>query len=201
MESQQVTRKLPSADWIAFGVGLLGIVFIRNNAVILGGIGLAAIGPSLLREIGVLKDSDEWQRGVMHRAGFQACLVIGFFLAFNMVYQRILGTRFPGTNVAGSFFNMSFLWIVLVGIFVVSYLVQYWGAARGVSRIIAGLGVITFLNAVTPWWNINPPSGPKSVALAGSVLLFLLAWTIKKWPRPAGILLLVLTGVYPGIGV
>ena len=73
-------RRLPSADWIAFGLAVAALCLQYVYPVAFGLIALAVFAPSILREIGLLNDTDEWSTGIMHRAGVHALVMVGLAL-------------------------------------------------------------------------------------------------------------------------
>lgn len=128
-----IIRRLPSVDWIAFCVGLTGIA-LQWWLEWAWAVTIAAIVmPSLLREIGVLKDGDEFLLGVAHRAAFHAMMCAVFLI----MAARIL--RAAGVTEGSS--PTQSLGLV-EGTFLVSYLLQYWGAREGTSRIFLGVAAM-----------------------------------------------------------
>ncbi len=134
-----VVRRLPSVDWIAIGIGLTAIALQQW----LGWAWVVAIAaivmPSLLREIGVLKDGDEFLLGVAHRAAFHAMICAVFLLMVTRIL-RAAGVM-EGLSPAGSLG-------LVEGTFLVSYLLQYWGAREGTSRIFLGAAALAAVTLV-----------------------------------------------------
>ena len=83
---------LPRAAWIAFGLILLGLLVAVLRTLIQptlerplyhlsGALGLLGLfGPGLRRELGLLRDQDEFQLAVAQRAGWRAFLAGGLTL-------------------------------------------------------------------------------------------------------------------------
>jgi dipeptide/tripeptide permease len=71
---------LPSLPALVAGMlvvtGIMLSMFVAMGLLIL--VGLGAFGPGLLREVGWLRDEDEFQRQAAYRAGYVAYLVGGF---------------------------------------------------------------------------------------------------------------------------
>lgn len=67
--SGAVVRRLPSVDWVAIAVGFASVV-LQSWVGWAWAITITAIAlPSILREVGILKDGDEYLRGVAHPHG------------------------------------------------------------------------------------------------------------------------------------
>lgn len=185
-------RKLPSFDWLAVGLATVGFILGRLHFPWSGLFGLAVFGPFLFRELGWLKDSDEWQRGIMHRAGFHTMLAMALFVFLNRVLPRFQYQYPEMHDGLGTWFNVHFLWQTLVLVFLVSYLLQYWGAAKGVSRVLIGFACVQVIEI-----SIGMARGPWNLAiflafLGIAGLILLLAWFASRYPRPAGFALLAI---------
>ena len=176
-------------------IGLLLSVFVGWGFLIV--VGLGAFGPGILRELGWLRDQDEFQRQAAHRAGYHAYLIGG--LATVLI---VAGLRWSGTDV-----EVSSEWIVLIMVvlwltWLFSALLAYWGAPKTTSRVLMVFGsfwaVFVLAHLVS-----EPPrlSNPESLLglLMGIVFVgpwFLLAYTAGRWPRLTGTLLLVVSAVF-----
>ena len=144
--STMTLKRLPSADWLAFGVALAAVFLKYLAPSLLGIIALVVFLPSILREVGVLKDTDEWARGIMHRAGFHAALVVVLFVTVNYVAVMSGGFATSDTRhwpLEVQFFRSAAMWV-----FVVSYVIQYWGAREGVFRILVVAGIMNLAPVV-----------------------------------------------------
>ena len=191
--STMTLKRLPSADWLAFGVALAAVFLKYLAPSLLGIIALVVFLPSILREVGVLKDTDEWARGIMHRAGFHAALVVVLFVTVNYVAVMSGGFATSDTRhwpLEVQFFRSAAMWV-----FVVSYVIQYWGAREGVFRILVVAGIMNLAPVVA----VLRPDYTVSLAdalLAGAVsalLMFGLATLTRRWPRVgAGIMVALL---------
>jgi len=198
----QMTRRLPSADWIAFGLGILALLLSRFFAPLVGLTALAVFAPSLLRELGLLKDGDEFSRQIMYRAGFHAILMVGLLLIVNSTFQGG-----PGLDPASPFghqwaFPMDSLRQYLVLVFLLSYLIQYWGPARGVFRILLGVALVSLVETgVMVFRTASYADGALPVMLGITLLVVGLAFAVRRWPTPAGYLLSLLALVSLGFSI
>jgi len=196
--NSMVLRKLPSLDWLAVGLAALGLILSRFYQPLFGLLGVAVFGPSLLRELGWLKDSDEWQRGIMHRAGFHAALALALFVFLGRVLPSF---ELQFTDQRGLWFDAQFLWQTLVLVFLVSYLMQYWGPVQGTSRVLAGFGGVLAIDFILAGmrYGFQPHFWP--VAAASVALFFLLAWMAPRWSSLVGILLMLFNAVLAGLAI
>jgi len=145
-------------------------------------------GPGALRELGVLKDQDEFQREASRAAGFRAYLAAGLFAsAWLAVAQR--GTANLDSELA---LSVSQVLILLIVVWLLSALFGYWGAKRATSRILLTFG--SFWLAFVALSHLTEPATLFMEALV-TVPFFVLAWTARHWPRSTGIAL-VSVGVF-----
>lgn len=139
-------RRLPSIDGIALGLGVVGLFLSRIQAPgssgWLGLLGLAVFGPPLLRELGLLRDDDEYTRNIRWRAGFHGAMFAGLAIFLNYVVLVTYRDHPEAIQQKLWLFPMNGLRQNLVLIYLISYLIQYWGAARGVFRILLGLSAL-----------------------------------------------------------
>jgi hypothetical protein len=185
------TRHLPSADWLAFGIGVTALfaqyLFPPAQTLII----LAVFTPSLLREIGALHDADEWTTRVMYRAGFHAALTAVLLLVLGGL-APLLHVQVPqGGFEAQDAFGGETLRRAIVWVFLISYLLQYWGARTGAFRVLLGVAVLN----VAPILAFLRRGGDMTTALVGSALaaaaVFLtLAFVVRRFPKAGGRLLL-----------
>lgn len=188
--SGEPRRRLPSADWIAVGVVIAGLLASRLAHLPYAYLALAVavLGPPLLRETGVLRDVDEYTRGIMHRAGLHAFLVAGALMILDRVLQDG-GSTLPTTDPwrPGAVQATYFLALLT---YLVSYLVQYWGAPTGVFRILLAGGALTFLETTAAALTGTVPAGPALQTGAIGVAVWVgLAVLARKAPRTGGIVL------------
>ncbi len=178
MTNQRTVRRLPSIDWIAIAV-LMTAIALEPWWPRLQGMAMAAIFlPSVLREIGVLKDADEFTRAVAYRAGFHAlAFVTGLFQLTYLLHQ---------IGVADGWLGSAETIKITEGVFLVSYLLQYWGARQGVPRILLGTAAMTV--ATLPWL-LRPEFATLSrlaamgALVSSAVILVGLAMLVRARPR------------------
>ncbi|MCP4571611.1 MAG: hypothetical protein GY838_04605 [bacterium] len=187
-------RRLPSADWIAFGIGVVALCLQYVHTVGIGLVSLAVFAPSLLREVGLLRDTDEWSRGIMHRAGFHGLLAVAGLYILGYAVSA-LGLFVPSPDLPqplnDEIFRKAMVWV-----FLVSYLIQYWGAREGVFRILlvsalaSVLGTVTVLTVNRQEWDFWN-KGLLGVAVF-STLFVGVAFLTRRYPRTGGGVLLIL---------
>jgi hypothetical protein len=146
-------------------------------------VGLGMLGPGLLRELGWLRDQDEFQRQAARRAGYHAFLATGL-LAF--LLEGVLRTGGHGMNDPEEV--VSTLLCVLWFTWVLSSLLAYWGPRRTARTVLVTFGIFWFIFAVAD--SLGSLVGFLMSSLV-AVPFFVLAWAAGRWPRPAGVLLLV----------
>ena len=187
MVEQTAGRWAPRLPGLIAGVlvtlGLLLSTFMGWGFLIVAGLG--AFGPGILRELGWLRDQDEFQRQAAHRAGYHAYLIGG--LATVLIVSAV---RWNGTDV-----EVSSEWIVLIMVvlwmtWLFSSLLAYWGAPKTASRVLMVFGsfwaVFVLANLVSePFQLVGVFAGIMFVAP-----FFGLAYIAGRRPRLTGILLL-----------
>jgi hypothetical protein len=150
-------------------------------------VGAAAVGPGLLRELGVLKDQDEFARQASRKASYHAYLA-GMVLAF--LFAAAFRTEAPIEAEPGEVIELAL--IVLWFTWLLSWLLSYWGPRKTAARLLYAFGAV--------WLAFNVLGNLNSfVALVMQSLLavpfFILAWTSHRWPRASGIIL-ILAGLF-----
>ena len=178
-------KKLPSADWIAFGVGVAAMALHYVYPPLLSLVAFAVFAPSILRELGVLNDADELARQIMHRAGFHSALMACALIFLNHLApalgfqtNEITGHHLLG----GEIMRKGVVWV-----FVVSYLIQYWGAREGVYRMLLVVALMTMASLVG---FLSGPGNERllfaSVTIGISLAIALLGLLVRRWPRTGG---------------
>jgi len=194
--------KIPSVDWIAFVIGIVGLAGSRIASPMLGLLGLAVFGPPFLREIGILKDCDEYTRDISRRAGFHAALVVAALVFINHLVVTTVGlmpTGAPNAEDPGWAYSMGEIRFVLVVVFLMSSLYQYWGAMVGSVRILLGIFGFSVMIVVEPvlkhtdlaskYW------GTKTIIL---ILILAMAFAARSRPKIVGMFILIVC-LYPFI--
>jgi hypothetical protein len=148
---------------------------------------LGVFGPPLLRLAGLLRDQDEFQREAARRAGHHAYLAGGLFLVV-MVIVRSWGVR----NLEQDRVPAAAALVVLLVVYLLSYLTSFWGARKAAMRILLVFGL---------FWLGFVVLENRGVALLMQSLvplpLLALALLSRWWPRTSGAVLLGL-GVFAG---
>jgi len=190
-------RALPPLPGLIAGalvaVGILLWMFVSKGLLFVAGLG--AFGPGILRELGWLRDHDEFQRQAAHRAGYHAYLVGGMAA---VAVLALLHWRATTAEAATEWIR--FLVVVLWLTWMFSALLSYWGAATTTSRLLRIVGAFWAVFVVaTLVGEFRPPTTAEAVRLdllglaAGTFFVapfFLLAWTVRRWPRPTALALL-----------
>jgi hypothetical protein len=161
---------------------------------------LGAFGPGILRELGWLKDQDEFQRQAAHRAGYHAYLIGG--LATIII---VSGLRWRETDIDVSSEWIMLILVVLWMTWLFSSLLAYWGARKTASRVLMVFGSFwaVFVLAHIVGWLMNPSEPFQWVGLLAGFMFvapfFGLAYTAGRWPRLTGALLLVVSAAFLAI--
>jgi hypothetical protein len=181
------TRWRPTgATLIAGGLVLIGIMLTSVNWWFLLLTAAGTLGPGVLRELGWLRDRDEFQQLAAYRAGYHSYLASAL-VAFLLVAFFRSGERtidYP-QEIATLF--LAVLWFT----WFLSSLVSFWGARKAAFRILISFGLawlaFTILSNTGSEWR-----GWKPLLLHPLLTLpfFALAWLSGRWPRIAGVLLL-----------
>jgi hypothetical protein len=193
--TERATRRslLPVPTVIQAAVIGLGIVLWMTAGkawIIVAGIG--AFVPGILRELGVLRDLDEFQRDASRRAAFHAYLVGG--LATVCV---ITGLHLTGENVKYPADVVTLLLVVLWLTWLFSYLMSFWGAQKTATVVLLAFGAFWALFGVLS----GIGEGGTFVQVLFGIAMHLVfvvpfaagAYTASRWPRATGWLLLVVS--------
>jgi hypothetical protein len=176
-------RRPPVATLVGGAIFLAGFLLAAIDWRFLGVSAFGAFGPGILREMGWVKDKDEFQLEAARRAGYHAYLAGGFLalVLIGVVRAADDEMRFPSELVSGILGVMWVTWLF-------SSLHAYWGASRTVSRILIIFGSIWLVFNVIG----NIQGGIVALVMQSSLALpfFLLAWLANRWPRVAGVILL-----------
>jgi hypothetical protein len=174
---------------------LLGIalwMFVSKGLLIVAGLG--AFGPGVLREIGLLRDHDEFQRKSARRAGYHAYLIAGLAATSLVSFIEITDAE---VGEASEWMNL--LIVILWMSWMFSSVLAYWGAKKTASRMLIVFGLFWAVFVIADViGEMNPEVGLiESIkgVLFGTALIaafFVPAWTAQRWPRPTGVVLLLI---------
>ena len=149
---------------------------------------VGTVGPGFLRELGWLRDQDEFQRRAAHRAGYHAFLVTIFVAFVAIAYTRSGHRHLPAAEEL-SVLYVSLLWFT----WLFSSLVNYWGARRTAFRVLLIFGsAVGCFNVAS---NLGDPAAMAMQLLGTTVPFFLFAWLSRRWPRVVGVLMLATSAV------
>jgi hypothetical protein len=182
-------RRLPPIPALAAGLlvitGILLSMFVAMGFLIL--VGLGAFGPGLLRELGLLRDQDEFQRQAAYRAGYVAYLVGGSTAVLVVSLQK-----WREANLDGPVQWVALVLIALWGSWLFVSLLRYWGARRMTSRLLIVFGLFWAAFVVGGHWE-----EPAAVLMESLIVLpfFVFAWSAHRFPRATGTALLALAAV------
>ena len=126
----------PLPGLIAGGLVILGVLlsmFVAESLLVVAGVG--AFGPGILRELGLLRDHDEFQRQAAHRAGYHAYLIGGLATAL-----IVAGLRSSEASLEDASEWVTLILVVLWTTWLYSALLAYWGAQKTAAVILNILG-------------------------------------------------------------
>jgi hypothetical protein len=190
----------PLTGLIAGGLVVCGVLlwmFVSRSLLFVAGLG--AFGPGLLRELGWLRDHDEFQRQAAHRAGYHAYLIGGF--AAILVLSGLEWIVELDQSAEWIRFVLLLLWMS----WMFSALLSYWGAQRTASLVLVTFGSFWAVFVVASLIGESGSDSDFSEAILGILVgvtlvaaFFVPAWTAHRWPRITGVVLLL---VSVGFGV
>lgn len=175
--------RIVAALLVLLGIGLW--MFVARPLIILAALG--AFGPGMLRELGLLRDQDEFQREAARRAGYHAYLIGGFAAVLIIASLEWQVREHPSAE-----------WLLLVVVilwmtWVFSALIAYWGAQRMTATVLAIFGLFwaVFLIASAIGdriWDHQAREVLQFSVLAVGLLgaFFLPLWAVWRWPRVIG---------------
>lgn len=178
--------------WVSGVLVLLGFLLPGREgtpswwAVLL--VGLGTFGPGLLRELGWLHDLDEFQQQAARRAGYHAFLAGGLSAFLWIAFVRSGPRQLKSPEELATFFA-AVLWFT----WMLSSLVSYWGARKTAERVLLLYGGAWLLFNILG--NLRQPLALFMQCLL-TVPFFGGAWLARRWPRPAGVLLLAASAFF-----
>jgi len=177
---------------ILVAAGILLWMFVSRGLLIVAGLG--AFGPGILREAGVLRDQDEFQREASYRAGYHAYLVGG--LSALLVLSAI---EWGGGAVDESAEWLRLVVVVLWLTWLSSTLLRYWGSRTTAARVLTAFGAFWAVFVVATLIGDWSAAGSRAdvmqdllgtaVGVGVVVPFFGLAWSARRWPRATGLAL------------
>ena len=171
---------------IAGGLVIGGFLLTEVNWWFFLLVAAGTLGPGILRELGWLRDKDEFQRQAAYRAGYHAFLTVGLVSFLLVAFFRTGGTvEHPHRLVT---FILAMLWFT----WFFSSLLAYWGAQKTVTRVLIAFGSVLLVFAIIS--NLGPEWTGWAALLLTPLLaapFFVLAWLSGRWPRITGVLLLI----------
>jgi hypothetical protein len=179
---------------VALGVGFW--MFGAKSLLFVAGLG--AFGPGILRELGWLRDQDEFQRQAAHTAGYHAYLIGGLVTA---IVASAFAWSETGLPNPAEWIRM--ILVVLWGSWLLSSAVSYWGAPRATRSMLLTFGAFWTVFAVAVLiGDAGDPETPFLATLVGVMVgllliapYFVLAWTVGRWPHGTGVALLGIAAV------
>lgn len=196
-------RRLPSVDGIAYAIAVIAWFsqyftghVLQTEFVIV----MAIILPSALREMSLLHDADEWTRAVAHQSAFHALLAALVVFAAKLLVLIWAQSKFSDVDRVREALRMfdGDVWLkVTAGTFLVSYLLQFWGARTGSMRILIGIAVVSLAPAVYYIYRRPEMFWAQFIARLAIPVLFLgMALLVNKKPRFGGWSLLALGSLW-----
>ncbi len=181
-EHTEGRRLPPLPGLIAGGLVILGVLlsmFVADGLLVVAGLG--AFGPGILRELGWLKDQDEFQRQAAHRAGYHAYLIGGLAAVL-----AVSGLRWRDANQDGAEWIMLIL-IILWVTWLFSGLLAYWGARKTAARVLLTFGAFWAVFVIA---SVIGESNSTAEFLLGTLMgtivvapFLVLARKAGRWPR------------------
>lgn len=183
--------QLPRLDRIALAVGLC-IMFVTYVWPPIGfTVAFAVFLPPALREVSLLKDVDRHVMLAARRAGLHAFLVlVALFLVSHGLVRG--GVLIEDLSSATPILNESYLRGILVGTYLVSYLLQILGPRIGSFYVLIGVAILTLAPVPAASLGGKPPGLPQEGLLpiaALSALIASLALLVRARPYMCGWLL------------
>ena len=184
-----------AAAVVSIVAGIVGSLVGPDWLILFTGVGL--FGPLLLRESGLIRWRDEFQRETTYRACMHALVAVGVLIIGTMATQGFGGLRDPKDMIAAS----TVLWVLGLT-WGLSRVLQFWGAAAGAFRLLLGGCAVLLVIATTRLVVFGTDSiiklknGPPSTSQWVLAITWLLALTllIRLRPKYSG-WLLILTAV------
>lgn len=191
-------------SFAGIAAGLAGLLISERDgfvALFFAGV----FGPTLLRELGLLRWRDEFQRETTTRAALHAFLGAGAFLAAVMSLHGFTGTYDAGGKTFQDALPASTVVILLATVWYLSRLLQYWGPVRAAVRIWTAFSCTYLVFWIVVVVAVSRTQGNVSVPQLALNAIFclvplILALVGRRLPRVAGVVALVLVGWFVAAG-
>jgi hypothetical protein len=177
-------RPATLAGGLVFVAGAVAGVAVHPAFLLLAALG--AFGPALLRETGLLRDQDEFQRQAAASAAGHGYLAGGLFVTAVLVARGWSRGMAPDPEAGTWLMALS----VMLAARFLSYAARFWDARKAAFRILVGFGTFWLLFVV-----LSHGSEPLSLAMEALVVpvpFFALAFLSRRFPRASGAILLAL---------
>ncbi len=181
--------RLTTTNLVAGALVIAGFALTSLNWWFLLLVALGTFGPGLLRELGWLRDKDEFQQRASHRAGYHAYVIAGVVGFLLVAYFRSGDRDIKDPQELATLF-LTLLWFT----WFLSSLLAYWGPQKTAARVLCAFGsvwlVFTIVSNLGAEW-----TGWAALLLHPLLALpfFVLAWLSSRRPRVTGGLLLVVS--------
>ncbi len=171
---------------IAGGIVIAGFMLTGLSWGFFALVGVGTLGPGIMRELGWLRDKDEFQMEAARRAAYHGFLAAGLVAFCLAAYYRVHedATGRMGDPVELVLAVLWFTWLL-------SSLFSYWGPRRTAARILLIFGCAWLFFVIAS--SFDEETFSLVGLLMGSLVVlpfFALAWASKRWPRVAGLILL-----------
>lgn len=148
--------------------------------------GIGAFVPGILRELGLVRDLDEFQREASRRAAFHAYLIGGLATVLT-----ITGLHLSGDSVRYPSDLLTLVLVILWLTWLFSYLMSFWGPQRTASTVLLAFGAFWLIFAVGS--GIAEGGGGFLGILVGILMHLVVvipflagAYAAHRWPRVTG---------------
>ena len=173
-ESSSLWRRRPTAATLVGAVlVILGFFLTSVDWRFLALAALGTFGPGILREMGWVKDKDEFEMRAIQRAGYHAYLATGL-TAFVLV--GLIRSADGVIEQAGELVSvlLAVLWLT----WLLSSLHAYWGPRKTVSRILIIFGSVIAFTSYINVLRLLPVQVGMTYAYANPVIAVFLGWLI-----------------------
>ena len=184
--AELMERRPPLATLVGGALVIAGVLLSDASWWWFALAGVGACGPGILREMGVLRDQDEFARRAAQRAGYHAFLATGLFAFLIVAYMRSGQRDLPNQGELATLL-LAVLWFV----WLLSSLLAYWGARRAATRMLLGFGTCWLAFCLA-----DAGKRPLDMLMASlpALSFFALWWLARRWPRVAGAVMILAAG-------